>query len=812
MSFTRRQFVAGTAAAALATRMHAEAETSFDGSDLLLRYSAPATTWTDGLPLGNGRLGVIARGADEKGSATGERLQLNEDTLWSGYPKDGNNPDAIHHLQELRDAVLKRKDYHAADKICQKMQGKFGEAYQPAGDMHIEWIGDATAQHYSRILDLDRAIHTVQLKQGKSPVTRETFVSAPDQVIVHAVTIANGGSGKFKVTLKSPHQKKVAFGDERTLVLTGKAPAHVQAAGERLLSLPPVVFSDKDGEGMHYAVAVRVVGGDVQHDGEAMTVTFQGTVFLVADIATGYRGFNVMPDTPAAALAEKVQKTTQAAASRGLDSLKRRHVEDHQSLFRRVSLKIGEAKTGDTGERVSHFATNPDPSLLALYFQYGRYLLISSSRLGSQPANLQGIWNEDVRPPWSSNWTANINIQMNYWPAETCNLSECTEPLFRLIREVSVNGAKTAKVHYGAHGWVSHHNIDIWKISNPVGEGVGQPTWANWNMSAAWLCAHLYEHYRFTGDREFLAKVAYPLMKPAAEFCLDVLVPDDKGRLTTAPSESTENNFMAPDGKPAMTSAGCTMDMALMRELFANCIASAKTLGVDTAFATKLDETSKKLIPYQIGRWGQLQEWSEDFEEATPGQRHMSHMYGLYPGDAITPEDTPELAKATRVSLERRLANGGAYTGWSRSWAIGFWARLHDGDKAWESLDMLMQHSTDANLMDTHPGKPKAVFQIDGNFGTTAAIAEMLMQSHRNDIHLLPALPSAWHDGEVRGLVARGGYEVDVTWKDGRLLKTRIVPRQSSERTVRYGGVSRNIRFIRGKAVVLDASLNEQRA
>jgi alpha-L-fucosidase 2 len=468
-----------------------------------------------------------------------------------------------------------------------------------------------------------------------------------------------------------------------------------------------------------------------------------------------------------------------AAAVKTFDELQARQAADHQRLFRRVSLRLGpkaDVAGRSTDKRLSEVGNALDPSLLALYFQYGRYLLISSSRPGTQPANLQGIWNGSVTPPWSSNWTANINVQMNYWPAEPCNLPECAEPLFDLIAGLSDTGRRAAQETYNLPAWVSHHNVDLWRAANPVGEGVGQPTWANWNMSGPWLCQHLFEHYLFTGDEEFLRSHAYPLMRGAAEFCLAWLFDDGKGRLTTCPSESTENNFIAPDGKPAMTSAGCTMDMTLIRELFANCVHASEVLKTDLEFAGKLAAASKRLIPFQIGRYGQLQEWSVDFEEATPGQRHMSHMYGLYPGNQITPSATPDLAKAARVSLERRLANGGAYTGWSRAWAINFWARLEDGDAAWDSLSMLMQHSTNLNLFDTHPAREGPIFQIDGNFGAIAAIAEMLLQSHSGVIDFHPALPSVWSEGEVTGLRARGGLTVGMRWERGKLAEASLEP------------------------------------
>jgi alpha-L-fucosidase 2 len=500
-----------------------------------------------------------------------------------------------------------------------------------------------------------------------------------------------------------------------------------------------------------------------------------------------------MPDGPV-----DCRPVLDAVANKPYAQVRADHVTDHQGLFRRVSIDLGRGRPElPTDERLKAFQAKPDdPALLTLYFQYGRYLLIASSRPGSQPANLQGIWNDQVRPPWSSNWTANINVQMNYWPAETCNLAECHEPLFDLIEGLSVTGAETAKANYGASGWVSHHNVDLWRQSAPVGNyGGGSPTWANWPMSGPWFCAHLWEHYLFTEDKKFLER-AYPVMKGAAEFCLDWLIEDGHGKLTTCPSFSTENDFLAPDGKRAETSAGCTMDIALIRELFANCIEASKILGVDAELRGELAQKRGRLPAYQIGRHGQLQEWSKDFDESTPGQRHMSHMYPLYPGSEFTPRKNPEFWRASRVSLERRLAAGGAYTGWSRAWAINFWARLCDGEKAHESLCRLLDHSTGPNLFDTHPAGNSWIFQIDGNFGGTAAVAEMLLQSHEGEINFLPALPKAWPMGEVKGLRARGGVTVDIAWKDGRateaVLQGRETHRLRAPQGQRVSGIAVN--------------------
>ncbi len=682
-------------------------------------------------------------GGGDDGAPEKELLQFNEDTLWSGQPRDGNNTDAKNHLVAVRAAVLEKQDYHLADQICHKMQGLFAESYQPLGNLRLELTHSAPTQNYRRQLDLDTAIATTTYEAAGVQFQREAFVSAPAQAIILRVTAGKPHQLNATLTLDSPLQKSVTILPNNRLQLTGKAAAHIAGAGHPN-SEQPVTLSDVPGEGMYFAslLQLQLEDGTATADSTSIKITNATSFTIFITAATGFRGFQTKPDIPIEQVIIAAKNQLDTASTKSFTTLRTEHIADHQRLFRRVSLNLGTPNTAKpTDQRLKDFAAAPDPSLLALYFQYGRYLLISSSRPGSQPANLQGIWNYQVTPPWSSNWTANINIQMNYWPAETTNLTECTGPLFDLIEGLSQTGAITAKENYGLPGWCSHHNIDIWRASNPVGEGVGSPTWANWCMSGAWLCAHLYEHYLFTRDREFLRTRAYPLMKGSAEFLLAWLIEDPKGRLTTCPSESTENNFLAPDGKPAFTSAGCTMDMALIRELFANCIAAAKELNLDPDFATKLNAAIPRLIPYQIGKYGQLQEWSIDFEEATPGQRHMSHMYPLYPGNQITPRKTPELAQAARVSLERRLANGGAYTGWSRAWAIAFWTRLLDGDKAWESLSMLMQHSTNINLFDTHPSGKTSIFQIDGNFGTTAAIAELLLQSHEGTIDLLPGTP-----------------------------------------------------------------------
>lgn len=789
-------------------------------SDVLIWFEHPAAEWAAALPVGNGRIGAMVFGTVQQ-----ERIALNEDTLWSGGPTDWNNPAAKNHLPVVRKLVLEGKNYEAADRECRGMQGPYNQAYQPFGDLMIDFEHSAAISEYKRELNLDTAVTKVTYESEGATYTREVFASSPAQVIAVKLSSSKPGGLNCKVRLASKLKSKVEATGEPGIQLTGKAPNEsapnylsargtspgappkthrtgpqlsaaeetAQAAQDRLAE-NPIQYSDVAGKGMHFAAVLHAgtTGGGIKQEPDG-SLSIQGatTAVLLVGMATGYKSYAVAPDRPLSEVLASAAKPVHSAQATPYEKLLSAHVTDHQKLFRRVRLNLGLEKSSPrlpTNRRVTDIQSNPDPSLLALYFNLGRYLLIASSRPGTQPANLQGIWNAELRPPWSSNWTSNINVQMNYWHAQTTNLSECHLPLFDMVTDLSRNGTTTARINYGAKGWVSHHNIDLWRQSAPVGMGTpfADPTWANFSMSGPWLCQHLWEHYRFTGDKHFLRETAYPVMKGAAEFCLSWLVEDDQGQLTTCPSFSTENSFFAPNGKPANTSAGCTMDIALIRELFSNIASASNDLDVDHPFAAILNAAINRLPPYQIGKHGQLQEWSEDFDENQPGQRHMSHLYPVYPGWEITSHQRPDLWAAARKSLERRLENGGAYTGWSRAWAVGLWARLLDGDMAWNSLKMLIEHSTGSNLFDTHPAQNGSIFQIDGNFGTTAGIAEMLLQSHDNEIALLPALPKAWEEGSIQGLCARGGLEIDIYWSKGEPTSVQMFALQSGRHTFRF--------------------------
>ena len=777
MRTTRREFL-GAAAIAPVLGGAAAPEAGGPGSTVLW-YRQPAAQWMEALPVGNGRLGAMVFGGVET-----EVLALNEDTLWSGPPlHDWNNPDARQYLPEVRRLLLDRHDYVDANELTKKIQGPYNESYQPLGNLRLTFEGGGASTGYRRELRLDTAVVTIGWEAGGARFTREVFASAPDQVLVVRLGCDQPGKIAFRATMDSLLRASAAGVRPNEVALRGKAPSHVDP--NYLRDAPhPVIDDERVGHGMFFEARLRVLheDGEIAISQEGLTLRGANSATLLIAAGTGYRGFGKPPDMDRDAISAACRGRLDAAAKKPYARLHEDHVADHGRLFRRVSLKLGEtpASARPTDERLRAFREEVEPELAALYFQYGRYLLIASSRPGTQAANLQGIWNQDVPPPWSANWTLNINAQMNYWHAETANLAECHEPLFDLVRELSVTGGPTAEVYYGLGGWVAHHNADLWAEAPPVGEQSGDPTWANWPMGGAWLCRHLWEHYQFGRDQAYLARV-YPLMRGSGEFLLEWLIEDKQGRLVTAPSVSPENHFVGPNGKPLAVSIASTMDMAIIRDVFEAVMEAGRILNRDGELRAKLGKVLPRLFPLQIGKYGQLQEWFEDFEEAQPGMGHVSHLYTVYPAGQITPRRTPELAKAARISLEGRISHQQRTAGWPSAWYVCLWARLEDGDQAWARLKGELAAGVTANLFNGS----ERLFQIDGNFGCAGGVTEMLLASHEGDISFLPALPAEWGEGSFTGLRARGGVEVDLEWKGGKAVRGVLRPAAGGEYKLR---------------------------
>ncbi len=771
------------AAAALVISAAASAQ-----SALQLTYDKPASKWTEALPIGNGRIGAMVFGGIED-----ERLQINEATLWGGVPHDYDNPDAFAHLAEIQRLIFEGKP-EEAERLSGPLMGdpKVLMPYQPFCDLRLHFTGQEQPSSYRRELRLDDATAETDYSVGSTTYKREAFVSFPDQVLVIRLTANQPGQIGFTLGMDSPQPGvRVESTANDGLEFTGQIQPRENS--------PRSWTGSWNQPGMKFAAALKVIpeGGSVVGTGVGLTISGANAVTILFSNATSFRNYHDIDGDALGAARNDLQR----ASEHTYGELRQRHIDDFQRLFSRVHLQLGDNPSSETTDRrIAKFSESDDPSLLALYFEFGRYLLISSSRPGGQPANLQGIWNQDLNPAWGSKWTTNINLEMNYWQADTGDLWETEQPLWSLIGDLRVTGAKTAQAEYHSEGWVLHHNTDLWRATAPV-----DGSWGIWPMGEAWLANQMWDHYTFSGDREFLRSQAYPAMKGAAQFVLGFLVEAPAGtrfagRLVTNPSTSPENHYIL-NGKPVGLTYAATMDLELIHELFENCRRAAEILGTDAAFRAQIEKTEQRLPPLQIGARGQLQEWIEDYQEAEPHHRHSSHLWSLYPGHDISLAATPKIAASAEKTLELR---GDGETGWSHAWRAALWARLHNPEQAYANLKLLITKNTLPDMFDLCPP-----FQIDGNLGGPAAITEMLVQSTDKAITILPALPSQWPSGSLTGVRVRGGGKLDIAWKDGRLTQLRLQADHAAKYRVVYGDRSVPVQIHPGLTVEMDASLHK---
>lgn len=767
-------------------------ENKQEPKSLELYFNKPAKVWEEAIPIGNGRLGGMVFGGVSE-----ERIQTNDDTFWSGEPRDVQNPSAAQYLPQIRQLLLDEKNLEAQELIDKTMLGPWNECYMPLADIVLKMEEDDYAD-YSRVLDLNRGVVTVRYKQGDVTYTREIFASYPDQAIVVKLASDKKASLEMDLMLESQIKHQVQVVNDRTLSITGTAPKHAEPHYQG--KHDPVY---EDGHGMRFEGRLEILqtDGHVTTDTDKLKLEDASSAVLVYVAATSYNGFDKNPNTEGKDEKILCDKYLDQAGQYDYQQLLERHEADYKELFGRVSLDLGSSPADSLSldERIKQYKPGTDPALTALYFQFGRYLLIASSRPGSQPANLQGIWNKDMQPAWSANWTINCNAQINYWPVETANLSECHLPLMDMIREITVDGSKTARNLYNCRGWIAHHNIDIWRTTWPVG---GTGLWAIYQIGGAWLCQHIWEHYQFTQDKEFL-RAYYPILKGAVQFYLDNLQKDKDGYWVTNPSESFENTYVKPNGEVGWACMGSAQDMQVIRSLFKNTMATIDILGEDEDFKHEIQEKYAKLAPMKISpRTGRLQEWNDDWSASNPNSGQVAHGWGFVASDLITLRGTPELAQAFRKTLEYRKPgysyNSGSWTG---AFPANFWARMAEGDSTQRVIDRHFMKALNPNFTCNFTG----YWEIDGNLGITASVAEMLLQSHAGEIDLLPALPTKYPTGHVTGLRARGGYLVDIYWCGGKLEKAIITADKISESKIikiRYQNQVKEVMIEKGKSFI----------